>query len=116
MIFALPGNPVSALTTCHVFVLPALRKLAGATDSHARTIRCQIDHHVRLDAARPEYQRARLGAVDQTTGLPVAHRTGNQISSRLLSYGGAEVLLKLPAGDSERSSLEAGTVVDAVML
>lgn len=28
-IFALPGNPASALTTFHIFVLPALRKLSG---------------------------------------------------------------------------------------
>jgi gephyrin len=28
-IFALPGNPASALVTFHIFVLPALRKLSG---------------------------------------------------------------------------------------
>lgn len=28
-LFALPGNPASALVTFHIFVLPALRKLAG---------------------------------------------------------------------------------------
>lgn len=28
-IFALPGNPASALVTFHVFVVPALRKLGG---------------------------------------------------------------------------------------
>lgn len=29
LMFALPGNPVSATVTFHLFVLPALRKLAG---------------------------------------------------------------------------------------
>jgi gephyrin len=28
-IFALPGNPASALVTLHLFVVPALRKLGG---------------------------------------------------------------------------------------
>lgn len=28
-LFALPGNPASALVTFHMFVIPALRKLAG---------------------------------------------------------------------------------------
>ena len=28
-IFALPGNPASALVTFHVFVIPSLRRLAG---------------------------------------------------------------------------------------
>lgn len=29
LMFGLPGNPVSATVTFHLFVLPALRKLAG---------------------------------------------------------------------------------------
>jgi gephyrin len=28
-VFALPGNPASALVTFHLFVIPALRKLGG---------------------------------------------------------------------------------------
>ena len=28
-LFALPGNPASALVTFHIFVVPALRKLGG---------------------------------------------------------------------------------------
>ena len=29
LIFALPGNPVSALVTCNLFVIPAIRKMQG---------------------------------------------------------------------------------------
>jgi gephyrin len=36
-IFALPGNPASALVTFHIFVVPALRKLGGWA-----TERCQL--------------------------------------------------------------------------
>ena len=36
-VFALPGNPASALVTFHVFVVPALRKLGGWPIS-----RCQL--------------------------------------------------------------------------
>lgn len=36
-IFALPGNPASALVTFHLFVLPALRKLGGWNPD-----RCQL--------------------------------------------------------------------------
>jgi gephyrin len=28
-VFALPGNPVSSFVTAHLFVMPALRKMAG---------------------------------------------------------------------------------------
>lgn len=29
LVFGLPGNPVSAFATFHLFVLPALRKFSG---------------------------------------------------------------------------------------
>ena len=29
LVFALPGNPVSATVTCNLFVIPALRKMTG---------------------------------------------------------------------------------------
>jgi molybdopterin molybdotransferase len=32
LVFGLPGNPVSVLVTCREFVMPALRKLAGARE------------------------------------------------------------------------------------
>ena len=31
LIFALPGNPASAIVTFYLFVLPGLRKMAGYT-------------------------------------------------------------------------------------
>ena len=33
-IFSLPGNPVSALVTFQLFVLPALKKLSGKDPAH----------------------------------------------------------------------------------
>ena len=43
-IFALPGNPASALVTFHVFVIPALRRLAGwpVSRSHLPRIKVQV--------------------------------------------------------------------------
>jgi molybdenum cofactor synthesis domain-containing protein len=34
LMFALPGNPVSAFVTAHLFVVPAARILAGQTDCY----------------------------------------------------------------------------------
>ena len=42
-VFALPGNPASALVTFHVFVVPALRKLGGWQDSMAQYPRVKVE-------------------------------------------------------------------------
>ena len=41
-IFALPGNPASALVTFYVFVMPALRKLGGWTTSNCQLPRMTV--------------------------------------------------------------------------
>ena len=40
--FGLPGNPVSALVTFHLFVLPALRKMSGDPNPRALTIKARV--------------------------------------------------------------------------
>ena len=34
LVFALPGNPVSAFVTAHLFVVPAVRILSGHLESY----------------------------------------------------------------------------------
>ena len=43
-LFALPGNPASALVTFHIFVVPALRKLGGWPSARCRlpSVRVQV--------------------------------------------------------------------------
>ena len=43
-LFALPGNPASALVTFHVFVIPALRRLRGWPQDRCRlpSVRVQV--------------------------------------------------------------------------
>ncbi|KAI8816440.1 uncharacterized protein EV422DRAFT_571827 [Fimicolochytrium jonesii] len=126
LIFALPGNPVSASVTFYLFVLPALRKMAGYEHPYLPSVKAELSSPVTLDPARPEFHRAYLSiAVDNTAtsatnsdGSPrtrtriVAHSTGSQRSSRMLSMRGANALLKLPAGDGV---LGVGEVVEGVM-
>ncbi|HVJ44909.1 MAG TPA: molybdopterin-binding protein, partial [Luteolibacter sp.] len=38
IVMALPGNPVSAITGLHAFVLPALEKMAGLNPSRTRQV------------------------------------------------------------------------------
>lgn len=42
-IFALPGNPASALVTFHIFVVPALRKLGGWPKEKCQLPRVRVE-------------------------------------------------------------------------
>ena len=116
LIFALPGNPVSATVSCYLFALPALRALAGFSSNASRELTVSIAEKIVLDT-RPEYCRAMLeqGKVP-SSNFPVAHLTGNQISSRLLSLQSGSVLLELPGKTSDRSVLEKGDLVKALLI
>src|SRR5437667_3988212 len=56
--FGLPGFPVSSLVTFEVFVRPALLKLGGAANVQRPRVEVELEHDIRTDAVRPEYQRA----------------------------------------------------------
>lgn len=114
-VFGLPGNPVSAFVTFNLFVLPALRYLQGYDESklHLSVITVELlNDSVELDP-RPEYARATVISVN---GKLCAEITGDQISSRLQSICGADVLLHLPARSSEKTHLSKGTILKASVL
>lgn len=87
LVFALPGNPVSSFTTCHLLVLPALRRLRGLPISKCRhaKVYATLTHPIKLDSERPEFHRANL-EWDAKQHKFLATSTGRQISSRLLRY------------------------------
>ncbi|KAF3915171.1 Gephyrin [Dactylellina cionopaga] len=117
-IFSLPGNPASAMVTFHLFVLPALRQMAGyiGNDAHLPKALVTVDHDITLDA-RPEYHRA-VVKIERTGGL-VARSTGGQRSSRIGSLEAANALLCLPAlsevGD-KRTRIPKGDRVEALII
>jgi gephyrin len=49
LVLGLPGNPVSATVTAHLYVLPACRKMAGFGQPLAATVRARLPNAVRLD-------------------------------------------------------------------
>ncbi|MEZ4676615.1 MAG: molybdopterin-binding protein [Caldilineaceae bacterium] len=60
LVFGLPGNPVSSLVTFYLFVVPALRKLAGRSNPHLQRVQAQLAQPLALDPSRPEYHRATI--------------------------------------------------------
>ncbi|KAI0870705.1 molybdenum cofactor synthesis domain-containing protein [Hypoxylon argillaceum] len=111
VVFALPGNPASALVTFHLFVLPALHQMAGVRPAGLTKVPVFLAHDFPLDKTRPEYHRA-VVAVDGG-GRLVATSTGGQRSSKVGSLRGANCLLCLPSG---KEAMKKGTKVDALLM
>ncbi len=114
LIFALPGNPASALVTFHLFVLPSLRKASGLEKPALPVARVSLAHDVKLDP-RPEYHRVFISVTEG--GRLTAGSTGGQRSSRIGSLTGANGLLCLPSSkDVEKQKIDKGEIVDALIL
>jgi len=108
--FGLPGFPVSSLVTFEVFVRPALRKMQGFAALQRPSLPVRLAYDARPSADRTEYQRVTL----RREGLElVAHSTGSQSSSRLMSLAGAHALVRVPPGDQ---GIKSGSVVEAMIL
>lgn len=146
LVFALPGNPASALVTFFVFVMPALRKMEGRRESEWELPRLQVQvnisslilfwialhlsyppflspsqlkSRVALDS-RAEYHRVFLapGANLKNGAVLQAASTGSQRSSRTVSLAGSNGLLELPAKDegATKTAFEVGEVVSCVLI
>ncbi|XP_041121000.1 gephyrin isoform X12 [Polyodon spathula] len=108
------SNPVSAVVTCNLFVIPALRKMQGILDPRPTIIKARLSCDVKLDP-RPEYHRCILTWHHQEP-LPWAQSTGNQVSSRLMSMRSANGLLMLPPKTEQYVELHKGEVVDVMVI
>ncbi|XP_062082360.1 molybdopterin biosynthesis protein CNX1 [Humulus lupulus] len=113
--FGLPGNPVSSLVCFHLFVVPAIRLLAGWANPHLLRVQARLRQHINTHPVRSEFHRAIVSwEVDDGSGKPgfVAESTGHQMSSRLLSMKSANALLELPATGSV---MPAGSSLSAII-
>ncbi len=90
LVIGVPGNPVSALVCCQVFVLPALRAMLGLPAEPARTQSATLAKGIGPNGPREHYMRATLGP----DGIAPADR---QDSSLLTVLAGADALLIRPA-------------------
>lgn len=100
----LPGNPVSAMVTCLVFVRPIVAKMLG-TDSKRNTIMVRLGETMESDG-RMTFARVRLEAIN---GQQTAFSTGTQSSGAISSLVKADALLIIPEG---KKRLEAGDMAE----
>lgn len=90
LFFGLPGNPVSALTTATMLVVPALRALAGDPEPGPRFVTLPLAAPLGANGPRRHFSRARL--VDTPDGLRIMPGT-NADSAHLSSFAGADALI-----------------------
>ena len=130
-LFALPGNPASALVCFYIFVLPALRRLAGWHDEKCQLPRVQVEvspklafqahrmipqqllNDMPLDP-RMEFHRVIISSTKE--GL-IAASTGGQRSSRVASMSGANGLVVLPQRtEGGPKELRKGDLAEALVI
>jgi molybdopterin molybdotransferase len=59
-VFGLPGNPVSSLVCCELFVRTAIRRLMGEPASPPQSVPARLEHSYSARQDRPTYHPARL--------------------------------------------------------
>lgn len=59
-VFGLPGNPVSSMVCCELYVRTAIRRLMGESDALPQPISAQLEHDYAARADRPTFHPARL--------------------------------------------------------
>lgn len=112
LVFGLPGNPVSTFVSFQLFVLPALRALAGAPfepiATHHAKLAMPFEHH----GKRPTYHPCRQSAPDAAGVLHVEPLNWRG-SSDLATLTRATHLAAFPAGDYQ---LVPGDAVEVIAL
>jgi molybdopterin molybdotransferase len=109
--FGLPGNPVSSLVTCALFVLPALRRAMGLSRCVPVPVDVRLAEPISIHAPLTHFLRAVVTPDDR--GVLEARLTGPQGSGLLTSMALANALLVVP---HDTQQLPVGATASAVLL
>jgi molybdopterin molybdotransferase len=105
LVFGLPGNPVSTLVGCELFVRPAVLGLQGAADPGPRFAAGRLAVTVTRNPVRDDLVRARSTVTDE--GVSLEPVTGQE-SHMIVRAAEADALVLVPRGEGE---LAAGATV-----
>ena len=109
LVFGLPGNPVSAIVTFHLFARPALRRLQGG-DVHDTRSRARIDVAYPREVGRDQVLRVRLEARPDGWHVTPTRPQGSHVLTSML---GAAAFAVVPRGDGE---VAAGSELDIELI
>jgi len=105
LVFGLPGNPVSSLVGCELFVRPAVLALQGSREPGPIYAHGRVARRIPRNAHRDEFVRARTRRLDD--GVELEPVTGQE-SHMIARAAGADALVYAPRGEGE---LAAGETV-----
>lgn len=109
-VFGLPGNPVSSMVCCELFVRPAIRRLMGIEPASPPPIQARLTGDHFNGGSRPTYHPARWSWKETEAVVEVVRWVG---SADLGATVEANALALFPEGDR---SYPAGTIVDVFPL
>lgn len=109
-IFALPGNPVSALVSFEVFVRPALRRMLGAEPISRPTVSAVATAPMRSGKGKRQYVRAVLSAQDDRYVVQPVGGSGSHLMGAMAAANGLVVI------DEDVTEVAAGSPVTVMML
>ena len=104
----LPGNPVSALVTFHLFAYPVIARLSGDKGAEPLRLMVRVDHALQSDG-RESYLRAQVRWEEDEYRVQL---TGSQDSGVLSSLVAANALLVVPTGVE---TVKAGEILEAIL-
>jgi molybdopterin molybdotransferase len=105
VVIGLPGNPVSAFVTTHLFVLPLIRAMAGAAAPLPASRLCPLAVALPANGSRAEYLRAQRSG-DRVMPLR------QQDSAGLVALAAADALIVRPAHAPEAAAGDLVEVLD----
>jgi molybdopterin molybdotransferase len=111
LVFGLPGNPVSAMVTAIVAVLPALRALGGHPEPLGTCMRLPLSAPLPANGPRRHFIRAVVSA--KGDGISAVRPSKETDSSHLSSLANANALIIHMENAGE---LPAGHIVDVILL
>ena len=106
IVFALPGNPASALVCFYEYVLPSIKKMSGDPNYELPQKSTALTHSFTMNDTRDIFYRANVSNGEVTI-------LGGQGSDMLQTFAEANALVLLPAGEKE---YKPGDAVETHML
>jgi molybdopterin molybdotransferase len=111
LVFALPGNPVSATLSFELYVRPALRRIMGHSRIYRPTVKVFLEEDVRKKPGRRNFIR---GIVKRgNDGVLYVRTTGEQGSGILRSMSEANGIIILP---EDTDGAKAGELVEVYLI
>ncbi len=110
VIFGLPGNPVSVAVSFHLFALPVLRKLQGASELHLPRGKAFVTQTVKGAPPRRSHQPGRLRIRDGRAEVEPLKWVG---SSDLVAFMRADCLIVVP---EDCAAIQANELTEVIQL